>query len=368
MVTYPCKEEHLASVLISNLKKSGSAFSLFCMSIPSLTATPSLPPVSETPDGQVNYPSNFQVEKGANLFLTGEYLYWVGQEDALYYAQGGKGEGSGQLPPSSSKNFMGPLKKVEPEWESAFRVGIGIDFPKEGYDLGLEWTSYSSQASNTSHSPSGRLIPLWTHPDSPATSSATLAKGRWDLSLNLVDLFWGRSSWFGEHFSVYPFFGLRGACVEQTFETHCEYATLFPVIGKLHATSDFLGGGIRAGAQLLYAFPHGFFLYGLFSGSLLYGQLRNNLSVKENQFTIARSKDHPWNGIPALQMGLGLGWETHLWKDHLHVEFHAGWEQNAFFNLNQMGHPMNPLAQGNYFQEKGNLSLQGIVAGGKLHF
>ncbi len=325
-------------------------------------------PISQTPDDHVNYPSNFQVEGGVNLLIYGDYLYWIAQEDSLYYAHTGLGSGTAAFPPDGSDNFKGHLKKVKPEWDSGTRIGLGLNFPKAGYDLVAYWTWFSTDASNSVSTSHGTLFSIWAHPDSTSTSSDTFAKGKWDLNMNLFDLEWGRSSWFGGHFSLRPFFGLRGLLLEQELKNKYAYHTSPEVFSRLHSASDFHGAGMRTGADVRFAMGYGFSIYGIASGSLLYGQFDCDFRLKENSFTIAHSKDRFWRGISSLQLALGLGWDTHFAKDRLHIEFHAGWEQNQWFSVNQMNHFIQEIGNGIFFQENSNLSLQGLVAGGRFDF
>ncbi|MBS0603602.1 MAG: hypothetical protein JSS60_01045 [Verrucomicrobia bacterium] len=317
-------------------------------------------PVSQAPDDRVNFPSNFQVENGWNLFVFGDYLYWTANEDGLYFAQTGLGA-------DNSLNFDGKIKRIDPEWESGARVGAGINFPKEGYDLQFTWTWFSADGDESAHAENGTLLPLWAVPESVPFAAAK-AHGKWDLDLNVLDLEWGRSSWFGGHFSLRPFFGLRGAWIDQDLKNHFVYASSPVTTGHLHSDSDFRGGGLRAGCNARFALPHGFALYGLASGALLYGEINAGLRVQEGDHLIARTRDHFWKGISSLQLGLGMGWDSHFAKDRLHIEFHVGYEQNIWFTVNQMNHFMNQLSSGYYFKENSNLSTQGLVAGGRFDF
>lgn len=339
---------------------------LFCLSLPSICL--SAQPISEAPDGRVNFPSNFQVEAGANLFIFGDYLYWIAQEDGLFYAHSGQGSGTASFPPTGAIDFNGRLKKIHPHWDSGVRAGVGCNFPKAGYDISLYWTWFATEASNSISSSSGTLFSIWGHPDATATGSDTFAKGKWDLDLNVLDLEWGRSSWFGGHFSLRPFFGIRGLWIDQELKNTYRYATSPAIIGKWTIESDYRGAGLRFGADSRYTFPYGFAIYGMASGSLLYGRFHTPSRLKENTFTIGKTKNHFWQAVSSLQIGLGLSWDTHFYHDRLHIEFHAGWEANAWFRVNQMNHFMDGLSQGNFFKENSDLTLQGLIAGGRFDF
>jgi hypothetical protein len=324
--------------------------------------------ISEAPDERVNYPSNFQVEGGGDLFISGEYLYWMAREDGLYFAQSGIEDLDG------SSSFDGKLEKIDSGWDSGLRIAAGVNFPKEGYDALLYWTWFSTDGNKSAHSERGNLLPLWAGPDLQLVEGdgddfkVQVARGHWDLDMNVFDLEWGRSSWFGGHFSLRPFFGLRGAQIQQGLKIHYTYATSPLIFTRLHSNAAFRGGGLRAGANARFAFCHGFAVYGLASGSLLYGQENGGLHVRENEFEIASARDRFWKGVSSLQLSVGLGWDSHFAKDRLHIALCVGWESNMWFSVNQMNHFMNELSTGSFFKESSNLSTQGLFAGGRLDF
>src|SRR5689334_8347082 len=82
-------------------------------------------PISEEAPHKVNYPANFQVAEGVDLFLFGDYLYWGVEEDGLYYAQGSN------------------LKQIDPGYDQGLKAGLGLNFPKSGYEIDLSWTWFA---------------------------------------------------------------------------------------------------------------------------------------------------------------------------------------------------------------------------------
>lgn len=321
------------------------------LSILTLLCFSSLLANAHNPDGKVNYPSNYQVAGGVNLFIFGDYLFWSASESGLYFAQTGLG----------STGFDGKIKRIPTHWGNGARAGLGLNFPKAGYDLAAIWTWFATNAHASAHN----LIPLWAVPPG-VPFAATHATGKWNLNLNVGDLEWGRSSWFGGFFSLRPFFSLRGVWMEQSLQQNVQYTTLLS--GKLHSDSDLRGGGLRAGCDVRFALPYGFGIYGLASGSLLFGRIDADFRLKENGTIIAKTKDHFWKGLSSLQLGVGASWDTHFWQDRLHFEMHVGWEQNIWFSLNQMNHFMSQITQAYYFKENGNLCTQGLIAGGRFSF
>lgn len=357
----------LACASIFKIEKNNRLFSSFFLCVCTLGFSQEKAPLSEQPPDRVNFPSHFQVEEGANVFTFGDYLYWIAQENSLYYAHTGKGTGTTIAPPDGSIDFKGDLKKIDPEWDHGFRIGLGLNFPKEGYDVLLTWTWFETSAHRCVHSSLGNLLTLWARPDF-SSSGAFFARGKWNLNLNYGDCEWGRSSWFGGHFSLRPFFSIRGLWIDQKLKNHYDYNTTPIVVGDLHLTSDVHGAGLRTGAEIRFALPYDFAIYGIASGSLLYGRFNTKMEFKEDAWMIAKTKDPFWKGISSLQLALGLGWDHHFCHDHCHLEFHMGWEQNSWFSVNQIHHYLNQLHKGVFFKENSSLTLQGLVVGGRFDF
>lgn len=335
----PFLEEHLGCALISR--------SIYTLALPLCLAAAEPPSVA--PTSKVNFPANFQVEEGVDLFIYGDYLYWRAAEDGLNLTK--KGQTS--------------IEKIDPDFDSGFRVGLGLNFPRAGYDLASYWTSFNTRATNSS---SGTSFPLWANPNLSPVKTSSSQKSSWDLKMNLIDLEWGRDSWFGGNFSCKPFFSLRAALFDQKLAMNFSYATTPLSLETIDAKSDFLGGGLRAGANGRWTFPYGFALYGQASGSLLYGQFETKSTWELDGELAASTKNNFLQTLSSLQLALGFGWDTHFYKDKLHIELHIGWEQSLFFHLNRMNHYINELSKALYFQEQGNLSLQGITVGGRFDF
>ena len=93
----------------------------------------------------------FEVDRGWNLFLNTEFLWWVAKEDGLYYAQSRySNEATTAIPSDGMFDFKGHLQRVKPLWQPAFRLGFGGNMSYDEWDLFLNWTWFSSEARNTS--------------------------------------------------------------------------------------------------------------------------------------------------------------------------------------------------------------------------
>ena len=214
---------------------------------------------------------------------------------------------------------------------------------------------------------------LWGHPDvddgsGDTASGATYARGIWNMRLNLLDLELARSFWVGKHFSLRPFFGARGAWIDQSFKIHYDLTTTPITEANLRAKSDFEGGGIRAGLDARFALLGGWSFYGLASASMLYGYYDCRFHESWESTNIARTRDGFHQAASTAQLAFGVRWDTYVHHDRYHFGLYAGWEQNIWFGLNKMNHFFNGLSQGNLEQLNGDLTLQGGTFGVRFDF
>ena len=146
----------------------------------------------------------------------------------------------------------------------------------------------------------------------------------------------------------------------------------------LKALSDFMGAGFRFGLDGRFDFCWNFSLFGLASYSLLYGRFNTDFHEfasggdghgdTVSNLLIADADDKFHMGISSLQLSLGLQWNRPFCYDRYRFGLHLAWEQNMWFQLNQMNHFLHKLDEGILFQENGNLSLQGLSFGARIDF
>jgi hypothetical protein len=316
--------------------------------------------------GFVNPSSRFQVDNGWNIFLDGQFLWWVAKEDGLYYAQNGySGEETTAVPPGETINFDGKLEKVHPHWHPGFRFGMGGNMSYDEWDIFLYWTWFRSHAHN---SRKGLLLVLWGHPDADSAQGATYASGNWRLHYNVLDLELGRAFWVGKHLSLRPFFGGRGAWIDQHFKIKYDFTTSPETDGRVKAQSDFEGGGVRAGFETRFALLNGWSFYGIASAAMLYGYYDCDFYGKWESVKIARPKDTYHQAASTAQLALGVRWDGYTHNDRYHFGLYADWEQNIWFGINKMNHFFSRYSEGNLQQMNGDLTLQGGTFGIRFDF
>jgi hypothetical protein len=309
--------------------------------------------------------SRFEVTNGYNFFLTADFLWWRAQEDGLYFGQEGFEGTTTKNPPNGSKNFNGKLAKISPSWEPGFKIGLGGNMPYDKWDIFLEWTWFQTNTSQCEHH---EVLALWGHQDVSKSNVAKKAEGHWKLELNIVDLELGRDCWIGRHLSLRPFFGLRGAWIDQIFKIHYDFDTDPVLSTKIHSKSDFAAGGLRGGFDLRYNLFRGWSIYGQGAFSMLYGQFTCDFRERENDSSIAKSDDDYRQGIPAAEMAVGVRWDTYVHHNRYHFALTAAWEQNLWFDVNQMNHFLHQLHEGSMVKGTGNLTTQGGTFSARFDF
>jgi hypothetical protein len=320
--------------------------------------------------GIVNPSSRYEIDNGWNLFLNTEFLWWVAKEDGLYYAQSGfTGVQTSAVPPDGTKNFNGHLQKVKPHFRPGFRIGLGGNMSYDEWDIFLNWTWFQSNARGDSK---GYLLTLWGHPrvsgPDNSTDGALFTRAKWSLHLNILDLEMGRSFWVGRHLSLRPFFGVRGAWIDQHFDIHYDYTTDPITDGKLRAESDFEGGGVRAGLDTRFGLWGGWSFYGIASASMLYGFFNCDFHERWESVKVAKTRDGFHHAASTAQLALGVRWDTYVHRDRYHFGLYAGWEQNIWFGVNKMNHYFHSLSEGNLQQMNGDLTLSGGTFGVRFDF
>jgi hypothetical protein len=320
--------------------------------------------------GLVNPSSRFQVDNGWNLFLDGEFLWWVAKEDGLYYAQNGfTNKETTVVPPDGTVDFDGHIEKVHPHWHPGFRIGFGGNMSYDEWDIFLNWTWFRSHAET---SRKGLLLVLWGHPDVDSSGNtargAFTAKGDWHLHYNVLDLEMGRAFWVGKHFALRPFFSIRGAWIDQDFKIKYDLTTAPITDLHLKAESEFEGGGIRAGFDARFTLWGGWSFYGIASASMLYGHYDCDFREKWESVKIAVSRDGFHQAASTAQLALGVRWDGYTHADRYHVGLYAGWEQNIWFGINKMNHFFSGLHDGDLQQMNNDLTLQGGTFGIRFDF
>ncbi|HSX04073.1 MAG TPA: Lpg1974 family pore-forming outer membrane protein [Rhabdochlamydiaceae bacterium] len=353
------------------------------------------------------------VMNGMGVYLTADFIYWTARERETAIAATTGFANSFQIGiPSTPK---GKVVRFDQSYKPGFKVGLGLDFCHDGWDLFAEYTWYRL---GTSKSVSAPTLPN-TQLSSVATTGLTLwdaywglngnnnvigqntsfdlvggvvlflpqaivygnASGKWRLHFNVVDLELGRNFYISRRLMLRPHFGLKGTWQKQNLSI-----ALTNGISNFSSNLTFLpehdrfmnqkltewGVGPRAGLDSAWHFSREFSLLGNIAVTGLYEHFsvdRFDYSLfppsspfagLSNSFVNLESKFGTFQAV--IEWMLGVRWEKWFLCDQYHFSLDAGWEEQIWFGQNQF------LRVQNLESPEAILTLAGLTVHARFDF
>ena len=317
---------------------------------------------------EITPPVGPYVKCGANVFITGEFLWWKGMQEGLSYATSGV-----LVQPGTTLTSSGKVHKVHDSWNPGFRVGIGFYPGHDGWDLYARYTWYYSNTADTASNQEGNMVLIGLSLDSLANitvTGVTHAKSTWDLHYNTADLELGRNFFLSRFLKTRLFAGLRGTWNNQDWKTR--YSSNQVAIGNsgslpgkivVDQKQEVWGIGIRMGGNGTWTFYKGWSIVSDASFAGIWVDYDNHRkdtisqTVPGNTSTI-NIKYEPNSTLFNLDLMLGIKGEWWLYNEAFHLSAQLGWENQIW------------LDYGNFIflnrNSNGNLTFTGLTA--KLRF
>ncbi|MEM7174839.1 MAG: Lpg1974 family pore-forming outer membrane protein [Chlamydiota bacterium] len=270
-----------------------------------------------------------RVNRGIDMFLFGELLYWTGRLDTLTYAK------TGPLTTIEGLTRRGTDHSVNWQWDPGFKVGVGWNFDHGEWDMLLKYTWFYTKATGNTNET--------VHPNFAiaflSQTTAVGAKAEWDLHYQTGDFEFGRNFFVHRYLKLRPFIGVKGTWQKQDQTTRF-LDLVFNQTTYLTARTQFnhaiWGLGPRAGMSSAWHFSHWASLYGDFALSGLWlhynTERRGRLDTAENQLTIFPLRKKLRITKPIIELGLGLRFESYFGCRRLHLLFQFGWETQIWTN------------------------------------
>jgi len=300
----------------------------------------------------------------------GDFLYWKANEEGLDYGL--------QQPftPDFRKGPVGTPSSISPGYESGYRVGADILLPYDSWDFLAQWTSYGNNSrSSIGEKTSEFISPFFLNGNFNPTSLG--AKAKWHLDYDVLDVELGRSFFVAKHLSIRPVVGFRAAWIEQ--ELKVDYIDVsfrnapFQQIIKSKNRNHFQGYGMRAGIDTKWPFWRGFSFLGNVAGSLLWSDFSISQFEKnadDSPRTHLRDKQILITAV--VEMFGGISFETQFHRDRFYLSVYGGWEEQVWFDQNQLNVFLTNSIDGNAIGVvetlQGNLTLSGWTIGAKFGF
>lgn len=298
-----------------------------------------------------------------NVWLMGEALCWQATQDNLYYAS------FEDEPPN---NTIDPLR-LEFDWNWGARLGAGYNIPRDGWDIGMEWTHIENRARG--HGAGSSLPQLWGDPRALITVEGPTdrAAGHWKVHLDQIDLELGREFYVGRYMTIRPKVGMRSAFIFQRLKSKVSITEgLAPIGGPVpfgdnitKLTNRFWGFGFEAGLDTDWKLGYGFSLFGEADFSLLFGffKVRERGTILTNGAQTNRwsSENSFRTEKPILDLAMGFKWFGKFCDDHFGLTFKAGYEYHLYMNHNQFQQPTGDTNFTTLSPLPGDLGYQGVT-------
>jgi hypothetical protein len=301
------------------------------------------------------------VENWAEFFVSADFIYWKAEMEGLAYAQDGNyAFGGGAL---SDSVHSGDFKTFDFGFQPGFKAGVGVDFRHDGWYLGANytWLQHVNVTSSAENHPASRgqlvgMIFTTLNPASPITPVVLdSAHAQWKLRFNVVDLELGRSFYISRYLVLKPYIGMKYGWIDQKYKVFFDVFSSTTTLNIIQS-QDYWGIGLRGGLGTEWHFTRNWSIYGNLAVSELYGQFEETRKDTEGGSNpgvayFVRNNFHTIK--PVLEMAVGLRYETFFSRERYQLFFQAGWEEQIWFNQNQ-------LIENGFRPPKGDLVFQGL--------
>lgn len=308
-----------------------------------------------------------------DFFVTGEFIWWRAQEDNLNFAF------SGVSPTSGVSASRGTVYHPKFKYEPGFKVGVGLKFRHDGWDLyaNYTWLRSNNQKKHFSTGTGSNAVLNTFEPFAGPAVGVTApfvssAHANWNMHFNVLDGELGRNFYISRYLTLRPHFGLKFAWIQQHLNVNYSVSTDEPDFVLLggsgrdkYKVHDF-GVGIRTGLDTSWYFVRHWSIFGDFAFSALINNFKSDRKdtfsstfVPENtNFNAKVHNDHAVTGV--LELGLGLRFDTTFHDDDLLFFLQAGWEEQIWFDYNRF-----------FFAEgvpPSNMTLEGLTVKTGIYF
>jgi len=328
-------------------------------------------------------------ECGTWYFLA-DYLYWKPCPDGAFDYVKAERHGS-----ENNVKVHSDTKSAIGEAETGFRLGVGYQFPCSDWDIGVRWLHFDPSDSRKASLSSGeKIIPFGGYFLLPELQilmvndgltkveviSPMVAKGHWDLDLDVVDLEFGMHMLFGRCLFLRPHVDVRIATIDQELKIASQGSVSGVEIGgpfqaKSRFKNEFKGIGPRIGLDTRYELGCGWGLYADVAAACLFGHqdasFKENLTVditmggsqEFDLFTKSKSNRHCTRVIT--DAAFGIYWRTCFCCGLYNLSVKCGWEHHYFFSQGVAdAFPGNQ----NFSHEDKDLPTQGLTISAVLAY
>jgi hypothetical protein len=353
---------------------------------PSAPPSPCCPPWP-TPvlNAAYNYPARTVTRCPWDVYFDVSFTYWQPLQDNMeigFVNTTVPVGSSNQYTATGANGLNGNFVNMDFEWEPGFKIGGGINFDHDNWDMHSEYTWFRSESSRST-STSGAtdaIFPTFGIPGFLGTNTVfTSANVEWKCNMDILDVDLGRWYYVGTKLMFRPDFGARAAWIRQNLDA--DYVSTGATTGFTSAdVLDFTqkshswGVGPKAGLCTTWMIGDGFRIFGNGEADILFTRYtKASTNMKHTLYPDSVLHQSGINTVRThLDLELGFGWGTYLDCNNWYMDFAAGYEFQVFFDQNMFRHFTNGSSNQGAITTStlpnGNLYMQGLTATFRLDF
>jgi len=296
----------------------------------------------------------------AKWIVFGEFLYMRPRNAEVAYAETINGA---VLPPPGPPIQVAPIAMVNPNYEPAFRVGIGR-YIDACTSVGVTYTHFESQTTHATATAAPLVIAsLVSHPGTATAATPFLsASATYGLDFELIDADYRGMFSYGERYVINYIVGARYAGLQQ--DLTAQFFT--NNVETVNTVSNFDGGGIRVGMEgERYSKNGAWKIYGRGVASVVGGEFR--ASYTQDDLFGARVVDTGCREarlVTMLDLELGVGWSSPCET----LQLTAGYMVSGWYNVVKTDEWINAVQRNNFVGLGDTLTFDGLMARAELRF
>lgn len=305
------------------------------------------------------------IEQDKHFWLRADLLYFLPKEKSIVLTN----ENTNLF--TTANVALQPDVETDFKWSFGSRVGFGYLFSNGLWDMTINWTRFhtsAQQCRSTQGNIGLGMFPIWSLADDIIPFDwVSTAKMHWNLTLNLVDLDFGRSFSWRDQFFLHLLMGIRVALIDQDldvrygggiFANGLNLAALGSTFGydSIDMKNNFWGFGPRLGIEPQLNLSKGLRLYAMACVTPDYGFF--DVHQKEIYLqSIRYQRNCSNNGFRwMIDAAGGILWKTFCRERRYALTFALGWEYHIFFDQVELKGDRFGLVSDNR-----NLSLNGLA-------
>ncbi len=315
---------------------------------------------------------------GPNISLDASFLYYYAAEDGLDLASSASlvtsGSSSGVV--TATGNSVGLTQDFD--YSPGFKVGLGFSWSDWNTDVEYTWIRQTTSTNQGPISPTpAEGTGVWISDNwfQQVTSTGqnmtgTDVSSKWKLSMDMVDATIEYPLYLGRRLVISPLFGVSGLWMRQKLDMTMDVTSSIVFdLGTSQVTSHNISRswavGPCSGFDLSWLLGQGVRVEGNAAVGLLFTQYsfvkhsENVASVSSSPSTLNVSLSDVNCLRPQLNLGLGLGWGTHIKQQKYYIDVSATYDFWVFWQQNMMRKLLDQTVSGTG-AAAGDLYLQGL--------